>query len=167
MLVFSPHLQTQVRSFFLTIRVTVVVKYKHHAWGNGGRWRHTKRRTVSTVKPNRIGCVTYPIGKGRRTKIPRPFFDMGIYFIGAVTFRHKRKQKEPSPAEKGDRLRWMRRIFFILFKVENLRFSPLGLNFCLLFPFFSLDVRKYASRSRTKNSALNQSTLLSSNIRIQ
>ena len=84
------------------------------------------------------------------------------------SFRHNRKQKEPSPAEKGDRLRWMRRTaVFQVSKVENLRFSPFELNFCLLFPFFSLDVWKYASRSRTKNSALNQSTLFPFDIRIQ
>ena len=42
-----------------------------------------------------------------------------------------------------------------LFKVENLRFSSKRIVFCLFFPFSSLDVCKYASRSKTKNSAPN------------
>ena len=43
----------------------------------------------------------------------------------------------------------------LFFMVENLRFSSNGLYFCLFFPFSSLDVCKYASRSKTKNSAPN------------
>ena len=51
--------------------------------------------------------------------------DCFLYEKEGDSFRHNRKQKEPSPAEKGDRLRWMRRTaVFQASKVENLRFSP-------------------------------------------
>ena len=70
----------------------------------------------------------------------------------ADLFRHKRKQK---PDKKAKDYPLPKTKQFLKAKVENLRFSPFEFNFCLLFPFSSLDVCIYASRSRTKNSAQN------------
>ena len=81
------------------------------------------------------------------------------------SFRHKRKQKKEKASKKPAFSQ--KRSKFLGIDVENLRFSPFRSNFCLLFPFPSLDVRKYASRSETKNSALNLTSPFARNIKIE